>query len=67
MVKKIPTPNNTALKFVLFVAANPDCSEEEMRQRYELLPETEQFRLQQACEPYVTTRIGRLVCDDDYQ
>lgn len=67
MPKKIPSPNNTALRFVLWVSANPDCSEAEMKARYELLPETEQFRLQQACEPYVTTRICRLVCDDDYQ
>ena len=67
MSKKIPSPNNTALRFVLWVSANPDCSELEMKARYELLPETEQYRLQQACEPYETTRVCKLVCDDDYQ
>ena len=66
MTKDIPTPNNTALRFVLWVSANPDCSDDEMRQRYELLPETEQWRLQVACEPYATTKIGKLVCDNEY-
>lgn len=63
---EIPTPNNTALRFVLWVSANPDCSEGEMRSRYELLPETEQWRLQVACEPYTTTRVCKLVCDENY-
>jgi len=57
----IPTPNNTALRFVLWVSANPDATEAEMKQRFLLLPETERWRLRVACEPYQTTKIGKLV------
>lgn len=61
----IPTPQNTALRFVLWVSANPDCTDKEMRQRYGLLPETEQWRLKVAVEGVAEeTKIGRAILND---
>ena len=61
----IPTPQNTALRFVLWVSANPDCTDKEMRHRYELLPETERWRLKVAVEGVAEqTKIGKAICHD---
>ena len=62
----IPTPQNTALRFVLWVSANPDCTDKEMRQRYDLLPETEQWRLKVAVEGVAEqTKIGKAILNGE--
>ena len=60
----IETPQNTALRFVLWVGSNPDCTHIEARKRFELLPETEQWRLRVAVNGVAEkTKIGRIVLD----
>ena len=64
---EIPTPQNTALRFVLWVSANLDCTDKEMRQRYDLLPETEQWRLKVAVKGVAEeTRIGKALFDGEW-
>jgi len=64
-MNNIPTPQNTALRFVLWVSANPDCTDIEMRKRFDLLPETEQWRLRVAVDGVAEeTKIGRAILDD---
>lgn len=63
----IPTPHNTALRFCLWVSANLDCSDSELRSRFDLLPETEQWRLKVAVKGVAEeTRIGKALFDGQW-